>query len=85
MRAKDGKIISEFTKATTPCEFTQSPTFPPQLLCSGAVLRYQFKPYPKPDRSYRTSVKLVTMLEPKGIERGPEYTIPKGGKGGSND
>lgn len=59
--------------------------FSPQLLCSGEVLRYQFKPYPKPDRSNRPSAKLVTSLEPLGKERGPEYTKPTGGKGGRYD
>jgi hypothetical protein len=55
--------------------------FSPQLLCSGAVLRYQFKPYPKPDRTHRPSVKLVTLLALKGagfIQRGDLSTYQKG-------
>lgn len=57
----------------------------PQLLCSGAVLRYQFKPYPKPDRSNRPSAKLVTKMEPRGMKGDPSTPSQEGGKGGSYD
>ena len=54
-----GKILPHIVVSATP-----PPTsgISPLLLCSGLVERYQFKSYPKPDRTDPPSVKLVTLL-----------------------
>lgn len=61
----------------------------PQLLCSGAVLRYQFKPYLKPDSTHPRALSwshywhlAVSLLWAEGTYHIRLVYIPSSGKGG---
>ena len=73
---KDGRIIKASTIRHKRYFFdaTRHLFDSPHLLCSGLVVRYQFKTYPKPIRSRRTSVELGHDAGADRYERGPEYT-----------
>jgi hypothetical protein len=49
LKVRNNKMVEILHQATPVYQLVDSP----QLLCSGEVLRYQLKPYPKPDRSHR--------------------------------